>query len=113
MDPDIQADYGRELLTYKLRLLEIQQAVRRLDDSVNAQLYAVAANLGIVAETPVILTAVEIKADTCGIVRRIYRKIKHIPGVKRCAVLMKKIKHWMQQYQILRPLTRLSEKIFR
>lgn len=113
MNPDKQEDYSRELLAYKIKLVEIQQSIRNLDFSVDRQLAEVAGNLGILTQKTVILAPVEIQPVSSGIVRRIYQRIKGIPGIKQCAECLKKIKRWMLQYRILKPLIRLSEKICR
>lgn len=113
MNPEIQADYSRELLAYKIKLVEIQQSVRNLDQSVDRQLEDVAGNLGILTQKTVVLAPVEIQPEPPGIVRRVYQRLKGIPGIRQCTVFLKKIKRWMQQYRILKPLIRLSEKICR
>ena len=113
MDPVIQTDYSNKLLAYKLEVVEIQQSIRNLDNSVDRQLEEVAGNLGILTQNTVILVPAEIPSVPSGVVRRIYRRLKRVPGIKQCAAFLKKIKRWMERYQILKPLIRLSEKICR
>ena len=94
------------MISLKLKNLEIDLDIRRLDTKVDYQVDNVLQNLD---DKLINITSVQ----KVSFLRRVYHRLKKYIVVRKLVSALRLLKRKMKNYAIFRPIVKLSEKIFR